>query len=556
MIKLLELSPVLTVFPYALLYYGLLIASAGLALLTGLRSEKKSRPLQTSLIVILISQLLLLTINLFAYQGLSGMEALLPIWHRGLNLINLIWLIWVIFEIRDNVFPDWAPVLGTVLVFLAAIVLSLWWLPLSKTESFNFSVFDYVWIVITLLLTLLAGIFYYLRFRHGVVEALLILGISAIGFIVYLLLPQAGNLPAVVMMSQMLYYPLLISLTNHMGKQNQNLSEPVGGSVAAKSLSANIAKTFLETSLQSNRSALEKTLSHGLSLYLMADLLGFLSYEDGADQLKLASTYDLIREDHISKVGLSIAQFASFLEAMNSDLTLLSNRDGQYRAEKEALMPLSGYNRVGNLMLYPLPSTDPASKRAIFALSPYTGKVWGQEELEKLDPLRDTIGKLLEKAIALEEDARRLSNLREELVEKTQQIQVLNRDYNQSQSKLAQAKDDLAQTQSTWTEEVELWIDRQKKLEHELEQLKNTIEANRENVEQADKLRLQKKQLEETIQENARQADQLREALDQAGAVLNKLSFLANVSTSPLDPIGNEEELNDVSKKESDNLGQ
>ena len=198
---------------------------------------------------------------------------------------------------------------------------------------------------------------------------------------------------------------------------------------------------------------------------------------------------------------------------MNSDLTLLSNRDGQYRAEKEALMPLSGYNRVGNLMLYPLPSTDPASKRAIFALSPYTGKVWGQEELEKLDPLRDTIGKLLEKAIALEEDARRLNNLREELVEKTQQIQVLNRDYNQSQSKLAQAKDDLAQTQSIWTEEVALWIDRQKKLEHELEQLKNTIEANRENVEQADKLRLQKKQLEETIQENARQADQLKKRL-------------------------------------------
>ena len=383
MIKLLELSPVLTVFPYALLYYGLLIASAGLALLTSLRYEKKSRPLQISLIVILISQLLLLTINLFAYQGLSGMEALLPIWHRGLNLINLIWLVWVIFEVREDVFPDWAPVLGTVLVFFAAIVLSLWWLPISNVGSFNFTVFDYVWIGITLLLTMLAGIFYYLRYRQGVVEALLILGISVIGFIVYLLLPQAGNLPAGVMMSQILYYPLLISLANQAGKQNFNLSESTRESISGKTLRANIAKTFLETSLQSNRGALEKTLSHGLSLYLMADLLGFLSYEDGADQLKLSSTYDLIREDHISKVGLPIAQFASFLEAMISDSLLLSNRDGQYRAEKDALMPLSGYNRVGNLMLYPLPSTDPASKRAILALSPYTAKVWGKEELER-----------------------------------------------------------------------------------------------------------------------------------------------------------------------------
>lgn len=556
MIKLLELSPVLTVFPYALLYYGLLIVSAGLALIAALRSEKQSRTLQIGLIIILVNQLLLLTFNLFAYQGVAGMEALLPIWHRGLNLINLIWLIWVVFKVREDVFPDWAPVLGTVLVFLTAIVLSLWWLPLSGAESFNFFVFDHLWIAVTLLITLLAGISYFLRYRKGVLEPLLILGISAIGFIFYLLLPQAGNLPAVVMMSQMLYYPLLISLTNHMGKQNQNLSEPVGGSVAAKSLSANIAKTFLETSLQSNRSALEKTLSHGLSLYLMADLLGFLNYEDGADQLKLASTYDLIREDHISKVGLPIAQFASFLEAMNSDSLLLSNRDGQHRAEKDALMPLSGYNRVGNLMLYPLPSTDPASKRAILALSPYTAKVWGKEELERLEPLRETIGKLLEKAIMLEEDARRLNDLREELVEKTQQIQVLNRDYDQSQSKLDQAKDDLAQTQATWTEEVELWINRQKKLENELEQLKGIIEANRENVEQVDKLRMQKKQLEETIQENARQADQLRDAFSQAGELLSKLSFRQNEPPNPVEPVRNEKALNDVSQEESDNLGQ
>lgn len=555
MIKLLELSPVLTVFPYALLYYGLLIASAGLALLTSLRYEKKSRPLQISLIVILISQLLLLTINLFAYQGLSGMEALLPIWHRGLNLINLIWLVWVIFEVREDVFPDWAPVLGTVLVFFAAIVLSLWWLPISNVGSFNFTVFDYVWIGITLLLTMLAGIFYYLRYRQGVVEALLILGISVIGFIVYLLLPQAGNLPAGVMMSQILYYPLLVSLANQAGKQNFNLSESTRESISGKTLRANIAKTFLETSLQSNRGALEKTLSHGLSLYLMADLLGFLSYEDGADQLKLSSTYDLIREDHISKVGLPITQFASFLEAMISDSLLLSNRDGQYRAEKDALMPLSGYNRVGNLMLYPLPSTDPASKRAILALSPYTAKVWGKEELERLEPLRETIGKLLEKAIMLEEDARRLNDLREELVEKTQQIQVLNRDYNQSQSKLDQAKDDLAQTQSTWTVEVELWIDRQKRLENELEQLKGIIEANRENVGEVDKLRMQKKQLEETIQENARQADQLRDAFSQAGELLSKLSFHQNEPPNTVDPVRNEKALNDVSQEESDNLG-
>ena len=59
MINILEIDPILTVFPYALLYYGLLLVSSGLALLAVNRSENENkRALQTALVIIFVSQLL------------------------------------------------------------------------------------------------------------------------------------------------------------------------------------------------------------------------------------------------------------------------------------------------------------------------------------------------------------------------------------------------------------------------------------------------------------------------------------------------------------------
>lgn len=552
MIKLLELSPVLTVFPYALLYYALLLASCGLAYAALVRAGKSGNQLRISLVVIFLAQLFLLTANLFSYQGVQFMTAVFPILHRGLNLVCLIWLIWALFAGREESLPGWLPIALTAAVLIVSALTALWWFPQSAQANFNFSLWDYLWIGLTLVLIFSAGIAYLLRYRRRVIEPLLILGLAAAGFVFYLVLPEAGNLPALVMLSQLLYYPIFISLAYQETKADQPDKAVYGPEAEKTPLRANIANTFLEVSLQSTRDSLEKKLAHGLGLYLMADLLGFLSYQEGASALKLTNTYDLIREDHLGKVGLPIGQFPSLLEALENQRLLLSNKSSQLKAEKEALMPLSGYNRVGNLMLFPLSSGDPAVKRAVFALSPYTGKVWGPEEISRLEQLKENISRLLEKALKLEEDARRLNDIQEELLEKTQQIQVMNRNYDQSQTDLAKANQDLAQTQDAWTQEVELWIDRQKALEGDLETLRQTIEANRENVEQADRLRQQKQQLEETIRQNALQADELRGALEQASSLLSKLRF-SSAESLPLPPgEDNPEPRQTIENQESD----
>ena len=70
MINTLEIDTALTVFPYAFLYYALLLLSSGLALLAVNRSSRadKSVP-QTALMVTFLIQLVLLMVNLLSYRG-------------------------------------------------------------------------------------------------------------------------------------------------------------------------------------------------------------------------------------------------------------------------------------------------------------------------------------------------------------------------------------------------------------------------------------------------------------------------------------------------------
>lgn len=284
MIYILDISPALTVLPYALLYYALLLISSGLALLMLQHSAASGKQaLKTALLVNFLTQLILLTTNLLAYQGIETVRTLFPLMHRSLNLICLVWLIWALFQTRESEFPNWPPVVTTLLVLLAAILLSLWWLPVASNQNFNQSWMDIAWTAFTLVLILAAGIAYVLRYRREIFLPVLTLAIAAFGFLLYLFLPAPGSLPAVVMLSQLIYYPLLISLSSQGRFEEKELATAQSVLPMDKndSMRASLANAFLDLSVQPGQEQVEKALSHTLNLYLMSDLLGLLKYNPG-----------------------------------------------------------------------------------------------------------------------------------------------------------------------------------------------------------------------------------------------------------------------------------
>ncbi len=523
MINILEIDPVLTVFPYALLYYALLLVSSGLALLATYRStEANNRSLQTALVIIFVSQLVLLTFNLLAYQGFQPVQTLFPFAHRLLNLVCLIWLIWALFRSRDQDFSYLPPIALTIALLIAGVLFSLWWLSDGLSQELNHSLMDYVLVGFTLVLILVSAIVFYVRYRSRIVEAWLILAIAAAGFILYLLLPSPGNMPAVVMLSQVIYYPLLINLAYHKAQPEAELAQPM--TEPNDQLRVNIANAFLEISLQPSQVQLEKALTHSLSLYLMADLLSLISYEPDTSQATLKSTYDLIREDHLGDIVLTTNQMPVLFEKFADGETLLSNRESELNSEKNYLMSASGYNQIGNLLLYPLNQTPKQPRWALLGLSPYTNKVWGLEDLQRLDRLKENLSRVLDKAGHLEQDARQIGDLQSELLQKESLLSQLSTSYAESLVELQGLNDDLQQTHTAWAEEVNLWIQRQKELETELDTLQQTIKENQERIAEVNTLRYQKKQLEETIARNAEKTTQLKKTIDQASLLLQKLT--------------------------------
>jgi hypothetical protein len=82
-------------------------------------------------------------------------------------------------------------------------------------------------------------------------------------------------------------------------------------------------------------------------------------------------------------------------------------------------MNASGYNQVGNLLLYPLEPITGQPRWALLGLSPYTNKQWGPKDLQHLDRLRLISAKYWKKRLVLM-DARQIVDLQTELLQKKQ----------------------------------------------------------------------------------------------------------------------------------------
>ena len=132
MIPILEVLPVLSVFPYALLYYGVLLTSMGLALLSFRRADPANNPaLRGSLLVIFLSQLILLTLSLMIYQGFTQLSQVFPLAFRALTLVCILWFLRALFwqPHKGHAWLIWAL---TALILTAASVLTLTWLAFMK----------------------------------------------------------------------------------------------------------------------------------------------------------------------------------------------------------------------------------------------------------------------------------------------------------------------------------------------------------------------------------------------------------------------------------------
>jgi len=510
---LLDILPLLTVFPYALLYYLILLCASLLAVIalrrTGSAGYQPARALRAALFSVFAAQLLLLTLSLLIYQGNADLARYFPLVFHTLTLITLIWLSGGLLTGRLNTRLMRLFIFLSSFTLLAGALCLLAWSTWPADKAFAGSVFSLAWSAAALLVLFIPLVLALRSQRPHKLERVLILLIAALGYLVNILYPAEGMLPSGVMLSQLLYYPLLISAAWQSRRSEQ--TRPGAPS------SPQMASALLEVGLRSGVNEIRAALTHALSLYLMGDVVGIMEKDPQSPAFTVSSAYDLISEAHLTAFQLPFKQVPKLRRHFEDLVPLTANADEELAAEKEALMRASGYNACGPLLLFPF------GKRALLCHNPYTRRAWTNADLDALNPLADKLNQVLERAAvvqaesALQDESRYIANQVER--EKRDMADALS----VSKAELSALISTRANEQAAYTAELRVREQRQKYLQAQLEALQEQLQAQQNALTELDALRGQKAALELALEENEQRALSLRHELENARAALGDL---------------------------------
>ncbi len=316
-------------------------------------------------------------------------------------------------------------------------------------------------------------------------------------------------LPSGVMLSQLLYYPLLISAAWQSRRSEQ--SRPASAS------SPQMAAALLDVGLRSGVNEIRAALTHALSLYLMGDVVGIMEKDPQSPAFTVSSAYDLISETHLPVFQLPFKQVPKLRRHFEDLVPLTANADEDLPAEKEALMRASGFNACGPLLLFPF------GKRALLCHNLYTRRAWTSADLDALNPLADKLNQVLERAAVVQAE----SALQDESRYNVNQVEREKRDMadalSVSKAELASLISKRANDQAAYTAELRVREQRQKYLQAQLEALQEKLQAQQNALTELDALRGQKAALELALEENEQRALSLRHELENARAALGDL---------------------------------
>ena len=407
---------------------------------------------------------------------------------QTLTFITLVWIVWALAFPQAKRWLRHIPIILTLVAFLAGSVTVT--LISNQSAVFGSNWVHQVWAGASLGL-LIVGIISILSRKHFFkLEGFLVLVIAALGYFVYLSNPTSAAQPSAVALTQLLYYPLLVSIAWQ--------TQPKPAIIHQHSplpASPQMAEAFLEPNLQTEQEQIRNALTHSLSVFLMSDMLGLVE-RTSEGNLRVSNTYDLIREAWLPVFELTPEQVPQLSAHFEDGLPLSANKTEELAEEKATLLQALGYNASGCLFLYPLKGAGETPKYALLCLTPYTNRAWTPEDQSRLSVIAEKIGRVLDNSAATEAQARAVEELRINLNQMQRQNAHLGEDLERHQKLLAELRQEYLQVKNRYSKETQLWAERQKFLEGKLANLEETLQKQAAAFAEVESLRRQKAELE------------------------------------------------------------
>lgn len=386
----------LTVPPGDLIYFIVLVfvvASAFQSAFNFWRASEfpQARRAFIGLGILLGAQALMFIFSGLGWQQVVDPKTILPPMDRAFILFGIIWVTWLYAFPEPNRIADAIATILSLFVLTALGLSLLSWQPQVASLSYNQTVDDFLWQIVSLAISLFCIAILFIRRPNGMWNGILLLTLGFAGHLAHILTRIDGNYSGIVRLAYMAAFPILLTLPQRFAS-----SMPAVGSAPAKptSLKADTTgrperrrystdpKTFhalLAVAAETNPTKMSQAITRAIAQTMLADLCFMIYLTDNNKQMVIAGGYDLIREEILEGGSLnksSIPMLANTIQRGKPMRLPASSTSADVRGLGDIL----GLSNPGHLMCIPILTPEKESLGGILLLSPYSDRTWSAED--------------------------------------------------------------------------------------------------------------------------------------------------------------------------------
>ncbi len=477
------------------------------------------RTLIVGLSVALTGQILLFISAGLAWQNLLVLPSFLPALERMVLSLTLFWLGRLWLFPAPNVRIDRLSMVFT-FSFPLVFLFELLYAPASvQSLGYNTTLFDQIWTVITIALSITGLIIALTRSSPVAGEGFGVMGlILAGGLLHYALDAPQSDISATLRLAQLCTYPLLPAMIQHILRLNTSVS----ASISPES-SASPSKAITTPSRQAifhwsdvassiGKDNLLEALTRAIAHTFRADLCLMLQQsETDAETLVVQTGYDLVRDEPIVQSHIRITRFPKLINALRHQKTLLVEDKSALGEESHNLASVLGLEHIGSLIAAPI--QFPVSKPALMVLlTPYSNRTWTPEELTRLQVLNQKTALLLKQDEAFR-------HLQSQVFRLEQALQSLQTDFERLQNENRSLRQTLESSSPTPSGDFEALLALQREAQDTIEalqaenrSLKEMLAESRQKSTPSAEVEHLENELRATLEEIARLQNALAEA--------------------------------------------
>lgn len=392
----------LTVPPGNLLYYTILAFATGGALLSAFFNGRTSRDnrsnrIITGLAALLLAQAVVFIISILGWQGWIEPEVILPPIDRAMLLFSVLIICWMFAFPEPQRNADRVVILLGLAVVIGAVVSCFTWQSTLESNpatttfsgfySYNQSVDNRSWQVLSILGTLVGIVVLHMRKQTGMWNGIILLAMGFLGHVGSLILPTAGDYSGLIRLAYMAAFPFLLTLPQRLIQIPEQhvvplLPDPDIRRESALPLSPHRlhgidAATFealLSLATENELPIKWQAITHAVAKALQADYCFSICLIEAESLLNISGGYDLVNEKPINPTVLKKNAAKILANALKSghSLRISANTAVDAKGLAEAL----GLNRLGHLLFTSIPSSEKGSLGGLLLLSPNSDRAW------------------------------------------------------------------------------------------------------------------------------------------------------------------------------------